>query len=298
MKSKAKAAGSETEVGSPKPGGCVDQKSKMKNKQVRVEKSCWPGNLKRGFTLIELLVVIAIIAILAAMLLPALAKAKAKALRTVCLGNNKQLGLAIQLYVNDNNQLLPWPNWGTDAAAPAGWLYAGALPSQWNQAKYSAAPEGFKQVRLAALQAGVLYQFAPNVNVFSCPYDQPGDPGTSWFSRGQQLCSYIMNPSAAFANPPNGGNASVNGWRTMKITQVWNTQCAILWEQDFHPGKGQWSDGSNYPDTEGLGLAHDKAGGLTVALDGSAQFMKINTWSAMSVKPPAGQHNLLWWGVQ
>ena len=133
-----------------------------------------PGATNRGraFTLIELLVVIAIIAILAALLLPVLGQAKAKALAIACTSNYKQLGLAWHLYTDENAGTLAnngvFNGWAVFAGPQTGqpiqtpnWVY-GLMD-------WSASPDNTNQELIAA---GLLFRFTQQSKIYKCPADR------------------------------------------------------------------------------------------------------------------------------
>lgn len=125
-----------------------------------------------GFTLIELLIVIAIIAILAAMLLPALSKAKVKAQRTSCMNNLRQLAMGAIMYANDNNGELvsSWPlGLASGSVNPYCWCpgYA-AWP---HDPTYGPAPD-YDATNFWALTQGTVWPYVKAYGVYKCPADK------------------------------------------------------------------------------------------------------------------------------
>ncbi len=165
-----------------------------------------------AFTLIELLVVIAIIAILAALLLPALARAKEKAWTTACLSNLKQLGTCWHLYATDNADLLP-PN--NSVMLAGGGVFASGI--SW-------CPDHPRtDTNTVDLRSGVLFQYNTSVAIYRCPADQSrvetgtGQKGTQLRNRSYNM-SQSVNGYPEFLKLPPPINAPIPAWK--KLSQI------------------------------------------------------------------------------
>ncbi len=215
-----------------------------------------------AFTLIELLVVIAIIAILAAMLLPALARSKDEAQKATCTGNLKQMGLTLNMYCDDNQAVMPYCGWdgGTGDDPAPGWLYTVPIPKGLVGAGKDAIADPFISPWVptgtpagglpdTAWMSGVYFPYMKIPLAYLCPKDtlsktwRQEPQGTG---RNNKLSTYVMN--GASCNYGETGAPVVE-----KITAVWSPIVYLQWEPNentlgpLNPGAFEYNDSSNFP---------------------------------------------------
>jgi prepilin-type N-terminal cleavage/methylation domain-containing protein/prepilin-type processing-associated H-X9-DG protein len=210
---------------------------------------------RSGFTLIELLVVIAIIAILAALLLPALSKAKAKAAGIKCMNNSRQLMLSWHLYSGDYDDGI-CPTAGTANPNDPDWCFGDV--SQAAQA-----------TDVTLIQRGLLWPYVKSLEVYKCPADKTPHV------RSMSMNAW-MNPAAT----PMSQGLSANGRIFRKQSHIGGlippAKCWVTLDENDQSINDGWFVVAVIPSfnwVDGPASYHNGAGGLAFA-DGHAEIKK------------------------
>jgi prepilin-type N-terminal cleavage/methylation domain-containing protein/prepilin-type processing-associated H-X9-DG protein len=222
---------------------------------VRASPERGPG-ARNAFTLIELLVVVGIIALLIAILLPSLKRAKENARRLKCATNQHQLITAARVYADENLNFMPSPNWGWprgNPGLPRGWLF--------DPAKFLRRPR-FRW-RPIDVEYGLLWDYLKYPELYRCPLHPKID---RYENDSRRITSYLMN--GAVAGYPGGfEQESFEAFFRVFRLDRFRSDGVVFWEPPDPEGLGEqeggpthwdyedWQDGSSTPN-QGMTYRH------------------------------------------
>ena len=263
------------------------QRSPVRRTRVPVRHSCPKGLAYAGFTLVELLVVIAIIAILAALLFPALSKAKARAEATFCLNNTRQLVFAWQIYADDHNGRLAYNLGGNGVRG-----IAPGTNVNWvnNIMDWSAGP-GSDNTNTATITESGLGPYTKSVAIYKCPSDHALSATQSQAGWSARIRSYSMNAMVGDAGEVSSSGINQNNPGYVQFFEISTIPkpTGIFVFLDEHPDSindgyflNKWAPGGEHSWID-LPASYHNGGSSLAFADGHSE---IHRWVYAQTKAP------------